>query len=147
PRHQSSSESHADESAEQRKQYSFEKKLKQNAAVGGAQGFEQPDFSRTLADRDQHNVDYANGAQRERNQPHCTQKHVHGVENQADSLGVLNCVPAFKSVLIVIIKVMIAGYQLANFILRNQVLIGYARLIINEGNRVLMILALQRKKG
>ncbi len=42
---------------------------------------------------------------------------------------------------------MIAGHDLANFILRQQVLVGHAGLVVDEGDGILVVLALERKQS
>ncbi len=52
-------------------------------AVGGAQGFAQTDLARALGDGDQHDVDDADRAQRQRDQANAAQKPIHGSEDLA----------------------------------------------------------------
>ena len=80
-RHQSCRQTHADHPTTQGEKQSFQKKMKQNAAIGGAQSLPQSNLMRPFADCDQHDIDDTDGAQRQRDHSHRSQKHVHDVEN------------------------------------------------------------------
>ena len=61
---------------------------------------------------------------------------VHGIEDGAHHLRLLDRVPAFEGVFIVIIEVVIAGDDAARLILGEQVFVGNAGLIVEERNCV-----------
>ena len=60
-------------------------------------------------------------------------------------MRLLDGIPAFEGVFIVIIEVVIAGDDAASLILSEQVLVGDARLIVEERNRVVCLLTLERE--
>jgi hypothetical protein len=112
--HQPACENHADGSAAQGEKQSFEKKVEEDIAVGRAQSFAQADLMRALADRDQHDVDDADGTQRERDHPDRAQEHVHDIEDGADHLRFLNRIPLIEGVLIGGVESVIAADNLMN---------------------------------
>jgi len=59
----------------------------------------------------QHDIDYANGAQSQRYHPYRSEKHVHNVENSSDHFRFLDRIPFVKGVLIFSIEVVIAAKQ------------------------------------
>ena len=63
-----------------------------------AQRLAQSDFARALGHRDQHDVDDANRAQAQRDDSDDAQEPVHGAEDLADFLVVLDRVPVFERV-------------------------------------------------
>ena len=119
--------------------------MQHDTAVGGAESFAQSDFACALGDGDQHNVDDADGAEGERDQADGAEKFVHRIEDGAHQLRLLDRIPAFEGVFIVIIEVVIARDDAARLILGDQVFVGDAGLIVEERDRVVGLLALDRK--
>ncbi len=77
--------------------------------------------------------------------PDSAEEFVHGIEDGAHHLCLLDSIPAFEGVFIVIIEVVIAGDDAARLILGDQVFVGNAGLIVEERNRIVGFLALDRK--
>jgi hypothetical protein len=120
--------------------------LQHDAAIGGAESFAQSDFARALGDRDQHDVDHADGAE----SASVTRPTVPRNSFMASKMVPIICAcwtvsHAFEGVFIVIIEVVIAGDDAASLILREQVFVGDAGLIVEERNRVVGLLALERE--
>src|SRR5580765_6301339 len=131
-RHQARRDPHSDETADESEKNSLQEKLEQDAAVGRAQRFAEADFMRPLGDRDQHNVDNADRAQRQRDHAHAAQENTHGVKNRADHFRLLDGVPAFESVIVAIVKTVIASNDFAYFQKRQSMLRSHAGLVIDE---------------
>ena len=143
--HEQARARHPDAAAHQRKKGAFQEKLQQNAAIGGAQGLAQTDLARALADRNQHDVDDADGAEGQRNQPDAAEEHVHGIENFAHGFGVLDGVPILEGVFVVPVETMVAADDLAYFFACQRMLLANPRPIINEGDRVFLTILGQGK--
>src|SRR4029077_15975788 len=101
-------------------------KLDQYAAVGGAQSLAQSDLARALTDRHQHDVHDTNGAQGQGYQSHSAQEHVHGIENLAHHLGLLNRIQVFEGVFVAVVETVIAGDALVDVFPAQQGLRGAA---------------------
>ncbi len=132
--------------ADQSQKRAFKKELRHDTAIGRAQGLHQSNFLRALADRDQHDVDNADCAQRQRDQPHASQKSVHGIEDLADSLLAFDGVPAFKGLLIMDIEAVVAGDDPAGLLDGCRVLRAAHRLAVDERNVVGAVGGLNREK-
>ena len=142
----SAAPAHADGAAQQRQEGALQEELQQDAAIGGAQRLAQADLASALADRDQHDVDDADGAQSQRDQANAAEEDVHDVENLADRLGVLDRVPVFEGVFVAPIEAMIAGDDLAHFLARQSVFVAHARPVVQERDRILLLFAGQGKE-
>src|SRR6185369_14776587 len=66
--HQSGRPSHPQSSTKQCQKGALDKKLEHDAAICCTNRFAQPDFASSVGYRDQHNIDYSNCSERERNQ-------------------------------------------------------------------------------
>ena len=84
----------------------------------------------------EHDVDDADGAERESDQTDGAEEFVHRIEDRAHHLRLLDGIPAFEGVFIVIIEMVIAGDDAARLILGEQVFVGDAGLIVEGRNRV-----------
>src|SRR5215475_10259665 len=116
--------------------------MEKNAAVGRAQGFAQADLVSTFADRDQHDVDHADRSQCQGDHADRSKEYVHNVKNGADHLRFLDGIPFVKGILVVRIEAVIVADDLVNLVFREKMLRSHARLILDEGNGVLVVLTL-----
>ena len=119
--------------------------MEHDAAIGGTESLAQSDFASALGDGDEHDVDDADGAERKRDQTDGAKEFVHGIEDGTHQLRLLDGIPAFERVFIVIVEVVIAGNDAARLILGEQVFVGDAGLIVDQGNRVVGLFALERE--
>src|SRR5215469_4780045 len=145
--HQTDRHGHADEAAPESENQAFQEKVKEDAAVGGAERFAQADLAGAFADRNQHDVDDADGAQSERDHADGAEEHVHDVEDGVDHLGFLDGIPFVEGIEVGGVEAVIAADDVVNFALSDQVVGGDQGLIFDEGDRVLVILSLEGKAG
>ena len=96
-----------------------------------------------LAHCHQHDIDHADRAERQRDHSYSSQEHVHHVENGSHHFRFLNRIPLVKGALIAGIESVIAADNLVNLLQRQQVLRRHKRLILDEGNGVLMVFSLE----
>src|SRR5207237_9866459 len=118
-------------------------------APGGAQSFTKTDLTGAFRDRYQHDVDNPNGAQTKDDQPNASQEPIHGAEDLAHGLLILDRVPLFPDVLAGGIKAtMVAGHDSVQLILCGFVFFEAARLIVDERNRIpfFWVVSLQREE-
>ena len=98
--------------------------------------FLKPNFVRTFRDGDQHDIDDADGAQRQGDHADCPEEKIHRIKNFAHHLLALDGVPATKRFLIVVIEAVIAGDDAMHLVQRLGVLVARCRLQVDEGQRV-----------
>ena len=96
--HESAGEDNANESADAGEEDALPEELGEDGALGCADGFEDADFAGALGDRDEHDVDDADGAEAQGDDADAAEKDVHGVEDGADHVLFLDGVPLFKGV-------------------------------------------------
>src|SRR5881275_2578871 len=77
--------------------------------MGGAHRFSKSNFLGTVGDRNQHDVDDADGAQGKRHEPHASQESVHGIEDFANPVDSADGIPLVEGILGGVGKSMIAG--------------------------------------
>src|ERR1051326_2763032 len=90
--------------AERGEECAFQEKLHEDAAIGCAQGFQQADLARALANAHEHNVHDSNGPENQRHQAYTAEEQVHAVKNLANHVLRLHGIPAFKRLFIVDVK-------------------------------------------
>ena len=96
--HERCSDEKSDTSAEHGEKSAFDEELGQNIFVSCAQCLAQADLAGTFGHRYQHDVDDADRPQGQSHKPHDTKKIIHGIEDLAYALRILNRVPIFECV-------------------------------------------------
>ena len=95
------------------------------------------DLAGALGHRNQHDVDDADRAQRQRDQTYAAEEPIHGGENLAHVFLILNRVPLFPDVFSVGIEAaVVAGNDAVEFSFGGFVFVEAARLIVDERNSV-----------
>src|SRR5215469_385008 len=96
--HECSGCSDADDYAYAGEQQALPEKLREDAALRCAQRLAEADLRRAFAYRDEHDVDDADGAKAERNNADASEEDIHGREDGADHLHLLDGVPFLERV-------------------------------------------------
>ena len=126
----------ADDATNAGEHEAFEKELKEDAAVSGAEGLAQADLLGALGDGDEHDVDDADGAERKGDDTDAAEKDIHGGEDGADGAIGLDGVPLLEGVEIGRLEAVTIGDDLMNFSLGGLVGVFGGGLIVDAAERV-----------
>ena len=136
----------SDAAAERGEECSFDKELRHDVAVRGAQSLAQPNLPGSFGNRNQHDVDDANGAQAESNDSDHAKEPIHRVKNLGYANGAVDGVPVHECVVETGIETVTPGDDGVNFILGFEVQFFLYGPVVDERDGILGVLRLERKK-
>src|SRR5271165_1848090 len=141
-----SGDGQSDAAAEHGKECAFDKKLRHDIAMGGAQSLAQANLSRSLGDGDQHDVDDADRAQAKSNESHDAQKIIHRVKNLSHANGAVDGIPVIEGIVKTGIEKMPPRDDAVNLVFGLDMQLFFDGTVINERDCILRVLRLQREK-
>ena len=109
----------------------------------GAERFAKSDLAGAFGDRHEHDVDDADGAERQRNDTDHAEKPIHAVEELVDALVVLDGVPVFEGFGQLGIETVTAGNDVVDFLFRHQIPARRERTIVQKRNCIFAVLVFQ----